>query len=158
MSAIVREDSPFGAVPVTDGGVVLCLGCAAGGACRIGLTAQRVDPNGDTDVELACPRTFEGGPGVAFGGWISMAFDHTLGAIPMWLGMGGLTVNLSVDFLAPVPVEVPVTIRGRVVSHEGKRWELAAELLLPDGRTAARARALLLDPSPTHFDAYRTQP
>src|ERR1700712_507178 len=93
------QPSPFGLVPTTDRGVSLCPGCALTGVCQIGMISQLVEANGNSVAEIACPGHFQGGPGVAFGGWVAMAFDHVFGAIPMKLGIGGLPVSVTVDYL-----------------------------------------------------------
>jgi acyl-coenzyme A thioesterase PaaI-like protein len=149
------HSSPFGLVPTTERGVTLCPGCVRTGSCQIGMLSQIVEGNGNSVAEIACPGHFQGGPGVAFGGWVAMAFDHVFGAIPMKLGVGGLTVSLSVEYLKPVPVEVPMTLHAQAEDRVGRRWKFTGQLLLPDGTAAATARSELVEPAADHFDRYR---
>lgn len=147
--------SPFGLVPTTDRGVTLCPGCESSMTCQIGMVSQIVEGNGSSVAEVICPRRFQGGPGVAFGGWVAMAFDHVFGAIPIKLGIGGVTVSLSVEYLKPVPVETPLTVHAQAEDRTGRRWKFTGQLLLPDGTAAATARSELVEPEAHHFDRYR---
>lgn len=82
----------------------------------------------------------QGYPGRMHGGIISAALDETIGrAIMARYGeaIWGVTVELNVRFLKPVPLGVPLTIVGRITSDKSRVFEGAGELLLPDGTAAA---------------------
>jgi acyl-coenzyme A thioesterase PaaI-like protein len=79
-------------------------------------------------------------PGRMHGGVITAALDETIGrAIMIQYGesIWGVTVELSVRFLKPVPLGVPLTIVGRITSDKSRIFEGSGELLLPDGSVAA---------------------
>ncbi len=79
-------------------------------------------------------------PGRMHGGVITAALDETIGrAIMIRYGeaIWGVTVELNVRFLKPVPLGVPLTILGRVTSDKSRIFEGSGELILPDGSVAA---------------------
>jgi uncharacterized protein (TIGR00369 family) len=79
-------------------------------------------------------------PGRMHGGVITAALDETVGrAIMMRYGeaIWGVTVELNVRFLKPVPLDTPLTIIGRVTNDRSRLFEGAGELYLPDGTVAA---------------------
>ncbi len=79
-------------------------------------------------------------PGRMHGGVITAALDECIGrAIMMRYGeaIWGVTVELNVRFLKPVPLGVPLTVVGRITSNRSRVFEGTGELLLPDGSAAA---------------------
>ncbi len=79
-------------------------------------------------------------PGRMHGGVISAALDETIGrAIMVRYGeaIWGVTVELNVRFLRPVPLGVPLTVVGRIISDKSRVFEGSGELVLPDGTVAA---------------------
>ena len=79
-------------------------------------------------------------PGRMHGGVITAALDETIGrAIMMRYGeaIWGVTVELNVRFLKPVPLGVPLTIVGRITSDKSRMFEGSGEMRLPDGSVAA---------------------
>jgi uncharacterized protein (TIGR00369 family) len=84
----------------------------------------------------------QGYPGRMHGGVISAALDETVGrAIMIRYGeaIWGVTVELNVRFLKPVPLGVPLTIVGRITADKSRIFEGTGELLLPDGTVAAHS-------------------
>jgi acyl-coenzyme A thioesterase PaaI-like protein len=79
-------------------------------------------------------------PGRMHGGVITAALDETIGrAIMMQYGeaIWGVTVELNVRFLKPVPLDTPLTIVGRITQDKSRIFEGSGELYLPDGTVAA---------------------
>jgi acyl-coenzyme A thioesterase PaaI-like protein len=54
---------------------------------------------------------------------------------PVW----GVTVDLSLRYHAPVPLEVELTAQGRIIQERSRIFEATAELYLPDGAVAVSA-------------------
>jgi acyl-coenzyme A thioesterase PaaI-like protein len=89
----------------------------------------------------------QGYPGRLHGGVVAGILDEVmeralhigLGAAlpPVW----GVTVDLAVRYLAPAPLAVELTARGRVTRDSRRLFEASAELYLPDGAVAVRATA-----------------
>ena len=133
----------FQGPPRTAGGVTLCGACRRAGACRLGLTKERVDDEGVTHFELACPPDGEGAPRVAHGGWTSGVLDEVLGHVPGHYSQLAVTATLTVNFLQPVPIEHPLRARAWVDRVEGKKWFISGELTLASsGAVLANATGL----------------
>lgn len=71
---------------------------------------------------------YEGPPGCVHGGIIAAYFDEVLGVAQSMTGNPGMTVNLSVDYVAPTPLGRPVTFRGTVTSVEGRKIRTSGSL------------------------------
>lgn len=144
--------SDFQEPPRTTGGVALCGACRAAGACRLGVDKERLGADGVAWFELACPRSQEGGPNVAHGGWTASVMDECLGHLPLLNRVLSVTAELTVSFVKPVPVERPVQVRAWVERREGSRWYIAGEMtLLPGGAVLARASGVWVTRDPGHF-------
>ncbi|MER6957227.1 MULTISPECIES: PaaI family thioesterase [unclassified Streptomyces] len=138
--------------PRTAGGVTLCGGCRALGACRLGVERERLDESGVAWFELSCPRSHEGGPDVAHGGWTAAVLDDCLGHLPLLHGVMSVTAELTVSFKKPVPVERPLELRVWADRREGSRWYIAGELTLaPGGAVLARASGIWVTRDQSHY-------
>ncbi len=56
----------------------------------------------------------------------------------------GNTAELNTRFLQPVPLEVEISARGRVLSHNRRMFTGSGEICLPDGTVAVRAEGKFL--------------
>jgi len=87
-------------------------------------------------------REHQGYPGRLHGGIASTILDETIGrAINMtdrdaW----GVTVELTVRFRQPVPIDAPVKAIGRITKDSGRLFEGTGEIVLADGTVAVEAR------------------
>jgi uncharacterized protein (TIGR00369 family) len=141
---------------------LLCGGCREAGRCRLGAGDFTFD-EAVTRAPVVCAEKFHAGPKVAHGGWTAALFDDVMGRALGQRGAKAVTASLTVDFLKPVPVEEPLVIEVRVVSHVGRRWEVTSMLSLAAGDAPlARAKGLWLERRHGHFerheeamDAYR---
>lgn len=82
----------------------------------------------------------QGYPGRMHGGVITSILDETIGrAIMIAHGenIWGVTVELNVRFLRPVPLATPLTAVGRITSEKSRLFEGTGEVYLPDGSIAA---------------------
>ena len=82
----------------------------------------------------------QGYPTRMHGGVISAIMDETMGrAIMVSHGedIWGVTVELSIRYRKPVPLNVPLTAVGRIVNESTRLFEGSGELYLPDGSVAA---------------------
>jgi acyl-coenzyme A thioesterase PaaI-like protein len=83
----------------------------------------------------------QGYPGRLHGGVVSAILDETIGrAINIadthtW----GVTVELTVKFRKPVPIDREVKALGRISRDSGRLFEGTGEILLDDGSVAAEA-------------------
>jgi acyl-coenzyme A thioesterase PaaI-like protein len=122
--------SDFQQPPRTDGGVALCGACRKLGQCRLGLTTERDGDDGVACFRIVCPAAYEGGPGVAHGGWSAEVLDEALGHVPIMRNQLTVTGTLTVRFVKPVPIERDLEARAWVDRVEGKKWFISGELVL----------------------------
>jgi uncharacterized protein (TIGR00369 family) len=84
----------------------------------------------------------QGYPGRLHGGIASTILDETIGrAINMtdrdaW----GVTVELTIRYRQPVPIDEPVRAIGRITKDSGRLFEGTGEIVLADGTVAVEAR------------------
>ena len=142
----------FQQLPRTDGGVALCGGCRVSGECRLGLKTEKLHDD-VAHFELICPRSQEGGPNVAHGGWTAFVMDEVMGHLPLLYGQVTVTAELCVSFVKPVPVERPLEARAWIDRREGSRWYLSGELVLASsGSLLGKASGIWIARDPaTHF-------
>jgi len=113
------------------------------GACRLGLTTERLDDEGTARFALVCPDDHEGGPGVAHGGWTASVLDEALGHVPIQHGHMAVTATLTVGFVKPVPIGRPLVAAAWVDHVDGVKWHIAGELMLASsGATLATATGI----------------
>lgn len=78
---------------------------------------------------------------ILHGGFQAGLLDEIMGwAAHHLAGRPGVTQTISVDFLCPVHVGRPLEARGRMLSREGPKVHLEAELVDRSGNVCARAR------------------
>jgi acyl-coenzyme A thioesterase PaaI-like protein len=140
MTALPWAGGDFQKPPRTDGGVALCGACRKTGGCRLGLTTERLDESGVAHFALTCPPEYEGGPGVAHGGWTAEVLDESLGHVPILRGQIAVTGTLTVKFVKPVPVGRPLESTAWVERIERKKWFISGEVrLVSSGAALATA-------------------
>jgi uncharacterized protein (TIGR00369 family) len=106
-----------------------------------GVRASFYVEEGAVRARLSLPAHVNGYKGVAHGGVVAALLDETMGwsatvfgkLHPMYV-----TVELTVKYVAPVPVGVPVEIVSRLVEDRGRVAYTEGELTL-DGKVCARA-------------------
>jgi acyl-coenzyme A thioesterase PaaI-like protein len=93
-------------------------------------------------------RAFEGAPGRAHGGIVAAVFDDVTGFVIGRLGEPAFTGELTVRFVAPVPVEEPLEIRTRLEGRERRKLFITAEARAGDTVVATcKAIYITVDPS-----------
>lgn len=130
MSESIWAGGDFQQPPRTDGGVALCGSCSRTGACRLGLSTEALDHSGVAHFELSCPEAYEGGPGVAHGGWTAEVLDEVCGHVPLLNNQMSVTGTLTIRYVKPVPIGRPLEATAWVASVEGRKWSIAGELRL----------------------------
>ena len=82
-------------------------------------------------------------PGRMHGGMISAILDETIGRAVMMSDpdIWGVTVELSVRFLKPVPLNEKLLCVGRITNENKRIFEGTGEVYLENGTVAAAARA-----------------
>ena len=82
-------------------------------------------------------------PGVMHGGIAAAVLDETVGRAilikhkePVW----GVTIEFSVRFKKPIPLENTLRVIGRITRDSGRLFEGTGEILLADGTVAAEGK------------------
>lgn len=113
----------------------------------VGLKLTFFEHGQEVRTKIMVPRQYEGYPGVVHGGITAAMLDEVVGRTAMiqdhnrfWV-----TARLDIRYREPVPSETELELRGWLVKSRGKITLAHGELLLPDGRIAAEAEAMLAD-------------
>ncbi len=101
-------------------------------------------------VDVVLRRAFEGAPGRAHGGIVAAAFDDATGFVIGRLQEPAFTGELTVRYLAPVPVDEPLEIRARLDGRERRKLFISAELRTGDA-VIATCRAIYITVSLARF-------
>lgn len=96
----------------------------------------------------------EGPPGGVHGGWVASLLDQLLGHANAYSGVGGMTVELTVRYKRKTPYDVPLVLKARTDSVDGRRVHASGEIIA-DGVVTAEAEGLFLQPSPERIAAMR---
>ncbi len=107
-------------------------------------TLTRYAPDG---VEMTgyFSRFHVGGNHAVHGGVLPLLFDHMFGMISHAAGRPiSRTAFLHVDYRKVTPIDVPLAVRGRITSTEGRKAFVAAELVDGDDTVLAEANGLMV--------------
>jgi acyl-coenzyme A thioesterase PaaI-like protein len=99
--------------------------------------------NGEVIADLVLRKAFEGAPGRAHGGIVAAAFDDVTGFVIGRLQEPAFTGELTVRYLAAVPVDEPLEIRARLDGRERRKLFISAELCTGDA-VVATCRAIYI--------------
>lgn len=128
-------------------------GCFVSGAENPLGAAIRVRREGDEAVaEVELGPAFEGAPGRAHGGIVAAIFDDVMGYLLVFLHVPAFTGELTVRYLAPTPLGVPLEFRARVTGREGRRILTESEARTGE-EVVARARATFVTVDPDRIRA-----
>jgi acyl-coenzyme A thioesterase PaaI-like protein len=106
------------------------------------------EPSEDIVANVFFRKAFEGPPGRTHGGIVAAAFDDVTGFVIGRLGEPAFTGELTVRFLAPVPIERPLVMRTRLVDRERRKLFITAEAYDGDAVIATcKATYIKVDPS-----------
>jgi acyl-coenzyme A thioesterase PaaI-like protein len=109
---------------MSPGGVRLCAACSRKGDCRLGLQSEILEDDGSVTTDLVCDESYEGGPGVAHGGWTAGALDELVGHVVLQHDRLSVTGKLTVSF------HRPLRATARRVREGNGRWFVHAEIAL----------------------------
>ena len=95
-------------------------------------------------------RAFEGAPGRAHGGIVAAAFDDVTGFVIGKLQEPAFTGELTVRYLAPVPVDELLEIRARLDGRERRKLFISAEARAGEA-VVATCHAIYITVDPSRF-------
>ena len=142
-----------------DGGFVLCVACRKIGHCRLGIVSdERLPDDGAlyrTSTRVRCPKDYEGGPGVAHGGWTASVLDEMFGHLALLQGQFTVTSSLTIEYLKPVSVEHDLDGIVWVEGIADGRWSVRGELrLASNGKVLSRAHGIFIQRDLSHFQRH----
>jgi acyl-coenzyme A thioesterase PaaI-like protein len=106
----------------------------------------RVLDDGSVRSEITMRPIHEGPPGAVHGGWVASLLDQLLGIANTVAHVGGMTAELTVRYRRATPYGVPLVLRARTDSVDGRRIYASGEIVA-DGVVTAEATGLFLRPS-----------
>jgi acyl-coenzyme A thioesterase PaaI-like protein len=124
---------------------------AVGGATNPTSAELAVEFQGDEVVaRVVLRRAFEGAPGRAHGGIVAAVFDDVTGFVIGLLREPAFTGELTVRYVAPVPVDKPLEMSARLIGRERRKLFITGEV--HDGDTlVATCRATYITVDPARF-------
>jgi acyl-coenzyme A thioesterase PaaI-like protein len=116
-----------------------CFACGTENPTGLNLNFYFLDDSVCTDVTL--DRFRVGWEGIAHGGIISTLLDEVMSwTIIYFKKVFFVTRKMEVRYLKPVPVEVPLTVRGRLgKERRSPKIEVRGEIVADDGTVLARS-------------------
>jgi acyl-coenzyme A thioesterase PaaI-like protein len=78
-------------------------------------------------AELTFTAMYGGAPGIVHGGFVAAAFDQAFGHLVVYEGIGGLTGQLTVRYLRPTLLDIPVVFEAWLDREAGKRVFVVGE-------------------------------
>lgn len=81
---------------------------------------------------------------IMHGGMVSLLLDETMGKVLSGMNVKAPTAQLNVRFKRPTFMEQELYLRGRLISEQGRKFSLMAEILDQDGNITAQAEALFI--------------
>ena len=85
---------------------------------------------------LSFGNAYEGAPGTVHGGFVAAALDELLGMVASMSGTVAMTGEITVRYLQPTPINVPLRIEARFDRCAGRRVFTSAEIFAGQTRTA----------------------
>ena len=117
-------------------GVEVMVGHDHGPQAMVAALAEG-NPEGLTaTAELTVDPLFEGPPDSVHGGTISFLMDCMLGVLVQVTGIASVTGTLGLRYLQRTPLDVPLTLRARIVRREGRKIFTEGAVEHGEARTA----------------------
>jgi acyl-coenzyme A thioesterase PaaI-like protein len=101
-------------------------------------------------ADVVLRRAFEGAPGRSHGGIVAAAFDDVTGFIIGKLQEPAFTGELTVRYVAPVPVDEPLELRARLDGRERRKLFISAEARAGE-KVLATCHAIYITVDPSMF-------
>lgn len=125
-----------------------CFGCGPGHPD--GLRVRCFESADGVVSPIVIPARYQGPKGAAQGGIVATYLDEVLGAaVVRATGRAAVTGEITVRYVAPVPLETPLLGYGRLVKDHGRYVDVEGDLTVLDGRrtvATARGRFFPVDP------------
>jgi acyl-coenzyme A thioesterase PaaI-like protein len=94
-------------------------------------------------VRTTLGTAYEGAPARAHGGMVAALFDDFTAFVLPLANTAAYTGELTVRYHRPVPIEVPLEFRARIVGHEGRKLRVTGECVAA-GEVVASTEVLFI--------------
>jgi len=95
---------------------------------------------------------WQGAPGRGHGGVTAAIVDEVFGALLPILGVAAFTGELTIRYVGPCPMGVPLTFSAHETGHEGRKRYFTLEGSSDDG-VFVRATAIFVETDLAHFES-----
>lgn len=102
---------------------------------------------GQVESVYTVPSEYQGYPGIVHGGILASMMDEVMGRVFMEAGSDRfmVTAELKIRYRKPVPVGVPLTLRGRAIKDRGRMATAEGEILDAEGNTLVSGEIVVAD-------------
>jgi acyl-coenzyme A thioesterase PaaI-like protein len=139
--------------PIVTGAAGFADRAVAGAANPTSVDIDVAFEGDEVVASVTLRRAFEGAPGRAHGGIVAAAFDDVTGYVIGQAHEPAFTGELTVRYVAPVPVDEPLEMRARLESRERRKLFITAEAR-HEGNVVATCRAIYITVDPTKFAGF----
>jgi len=122
----------------------------SGGANPMGLGGYLWREGDVAVMEVTLGKAFEGAPGRAHGGIVAALIDETMGLVLAINDELAFTVQLDITYIAPTPINQPITARAWLEQRDGRKLSIAAKVEAHE-LVIAEAKALFIAVDPEKF-------
>lgn len=136
--------------PLAHGALNHCFGCGLDNPSGLRLRFF-LDEAGSIVCHTRLPRRFAGPPGHAHGGIIATLLDEAMSKSNRARGILAMTRQMTVDYLRPIPLGVPITLTARHLETHGRRNNCEARIADASGQILASATAVFITVAPDHL-------
>ncbi len=116
-----------------------CVMCGRQNPLSLGLQFTK-EEDGAVTAEFTGSRLLQGYSGILHGGVLSALLDTAMAHCLVHHGIEGMTGELNVRFLAPVPYNAPLFIRAWLVDSLPPLYRLKAEIVIEE-KVVCRAKS-----------------
>jgi uncharacterized protein (TIGR00369 family) len=114
------------------------------------FTIDKANPEAITaTATIQLSAVHQGPPGFIHGGIIATLLDEAMSKLNRPLEVVAMTRHMEVDYLRPVRVDTPLTIKSHHIRRDGKKIFHSAEITDQEGKLLAQGKALfvVIDPA-----------
>jgi len=121
-----------------------CFGCGPANAAGLRLEFLLAE-DGSVVCQPTIAEIFEGPAGYLHGGIIATLLDEAMSKSVRARGLMGMTRQMEVEYLRPVPSAAPIRLEGRLLRSEGRKHWTEARLLNHRGHVLAEGKGLFVE-------------
>jgi len=136
--------------PIDDG---RCFACGPFNAEGMHLRFAR-EGEGAVRAEIVLPPRFQGWRGVAHGGIVMTLLDEAMAHACGAIGLRSVTASMQLRFREPVPLGVPIVVRGLVKWQRRNVIALEGRVERPDGTVLASGEGSFVSRGPLGKESY----